>query len=576
MATAPPPPEASEALIDPSGEPGHLDPRRWITLAILLMAVLIAALDSTVLNVAIPTILREFHTTLPALQWVVTGYSLTFAALLIIGGRLGDIFGARRMFTIGAALFGLGSLIASLSHGVPTLVIGEAIVEGAGASLMLPASMGILSSTFTGRERATAFSAWGAVLGAAVAFGPVLGGFLTTNYSWRWAFRINVIVAPIAVIGALVFTSRTPLSGRREKIDVPGAALIASGMFCLVFAISEGGVYGWLRPHQPFTVAAHDLWPTSMPISIVPVAFVLAAVLLAGFVRIQVAKERRADDPLFEFSNLQRPAFGFGTLTLMLLAMGQVAFLFVLSVVLQDGRHLSAVDTGLWLVPSGVAIVAGSQLGNWLTRRIGTTNVVRIGLVTMALGMVATAVGVRPDLSFASLLPGFALFGIGIGFGGAQLNNVILSDVAPERAGAASGANTTTRMIGSALGIAVISSLLSTETIRHAKAAISRSTTLPASLRQGAIAQIHASGVNFAPLKGTSAADATTLRAAIDRAVAQGARTPLEFAAVVLCIGAGLSFLIPQVGPKGTLQRGLDEELRLEESELMAESVAAR
>ena len=188
------------------------DPRRWITLAIMLIAVLIVGLDSTILNVAIPTILREFDTTLSSLQWVITGYSLTFAALLIIGGRLGDIFGSRRMFIIGAALFGVGSLIASLSTGVPSLVIGEAIIEGAGASLMLPATMSIMSGTFVGRERATAFSAWGAVLGAAVAFGPLLGGFLTTNYSWRWAFRINVIVAPIAIVGALLFVRRTPRS----------------------------------------------------------------------------------------------------------------------------------------------------------------------------------------------------------------------------------------------------------------------------------------------------------------------------------------------------------------------------
>ncbi len=259
------------------GEPA-LDPRRWITLAILLMAVLIVALDSTVLNVAIPTILREFHTTLPSLQWVIAGYSLTFAALLIIGGRLGDIFGARRMFIIGAALFGLGSLVASLSTGVVSLVVGEAIIEGTGASLMLPATMSLLSNTFVGRERATAFSAWGAALGAAVAFGPLIGGFLTTNYSWRWAFRINVIAAPIAIIGALVFMRRTPLSGHRERIDVPGALLIASGMFMLVFAISEGATYGWFDPKKPFGIVGSTIWPTSMPFSIVPVAFVLSAV----------------------------------------------------------------------------------------------------------------------------------------------------------------------------------------------------------------------------------------------------------------------------------------------------------
>ncbi|CAN5456113.1 DHA2 family efflux MFS transporter permease subunit [soil metagenome] len=556
----------------------QLDPRRWITLGILLIAVLIAALDSTVLNVAIPTILREFNTTLPSLQWVVTGYSLTFAALLIIGGRLGDIFGARRMFIIGAALFGLGSFVASISTGVPTLVIGEAIIEGTGASLMLPATMGILSSTFTGRERATAFATWGAVMGAAVAFGPLLGGFLTTNYSWRWAFRINVIVAPIAIIGALLFMRRSVLSGRRERIDVPGALLIASGMFMLVFAISEGGTYGWFAAKKAFELGGATIWPTSMPVSVAPVAFVIAAALLFGFYKVQRAKERAGADPLFEFSNLQRPGFRYGTITLLLLAMGQVAFLFVMSVVLQDGRHLSAVDTGLWLVPSGVAIVVGSQLGNWLTGQIGTTNVVRSGLIIHATGLGAVAVAVSPSLSFLSLLPGFVLFGVGIGFAGSQLNNVILSEVPPERSGATSGANTTVRMIGAALGIAIISSLLSMQTIRHAVAEVARATSIPEGLRNQAIAQIHSSGVNFAPLSDLSAANAATLRDAIDHAVIAGARTPLIFATIVVYSGAALSFLIPQVGPRGVRQTAADERsaLATEESELMAESVTTQ
>jgi EmrB/QacA subfamily drug resistance transporter len=504
-----------------------LDPRRWITLGIMLIAVLIAGLDSTVLNVAIPTILREFHTTLPSLQWVITGYSLTFAALLIIGGRLGDIFGARRMFIIGAALFALGSLIASLSTGVPSLVIGEAIIEGAGASLMLPATMSIMSGTFVGRERATAFAAWGAVLGAAVAFGPLLGGFLTTNYSWRWAFRVNVVVAPIAILGALLFVRRTPQSTRRDRIDVPGALLIASGMFMLVFGISEGTTYGWWTVEKPLDILGATIWPSSRPISIVPIAFLLAAALLFTFYRVQRFKERTNRGPLFAFSNLQRRTFRYGTITLLLMAMGQVAFLLVMSVLLQDGRHLSAIDTGLWLVPSGVAIVVGSQLGNWLTRRVGTTNVVRAGLFLVASGLAVCAISDTATLSFLALVRGFILVGIGIGFAGSQLNNVILSDVPPEAAGAASGANTTVRMIGASLGIAVISSMLNTQTGRSA--------------------------------------------------VVDAARTPLIFASVVLYFGFGLSFMIPHVGPRGSRQSiptDDDYELALLESELVGESVA--
>jgi predicted MFS family arabinose efflux permease len=267
-----------------------------------------------------------------------------------------------------------------------------------------------------------------------------------------------------------------------------------------------------------------------MPISVVPVSFVLSGLLLTAFYVVQRRKERAHADPLFEFSNFDRPPFRFGITTLMLMAMGQVSFLLVMSVVLQDGRHLSAVETGLWLVPSGVAIVVGSQVGSYLTRRIGTTNVVRCGLIIEACGLAIIAVSLglaSSTFTIFTLLPGFAVFGVAIGFAGSQLNNVILSDVPPDRAGAASGANTTVRMLGSALGVAVVSSLLS--------------------------------------------------RAALDTGVIHGARTPLVFSTIVVSIGAVLSFRIPQVGPLGSRQVPSDEvRLAFEESELMAESVTTQ
>jgi hypothetical protein len=260
-----------------------------------------------------------------------------------------------------------------------------------------------------------------------------------------------------------------------------------------------------------------------------------------------------------------------------MMAMGQVAFLLVVSVMLQDGRHLSALDTGMWLIPSGVAIVAGSQFGNWLTRRIGTTNVVRVGLFLVATGLATTAFVAAPGLTFVALLPAFMLVGFGIGFAGSQLNNVILSDIPAERAGAASGANTTVRMIGASLGISVISALLTMQTIRHAVGEVGRLASLPASVRSAVITQIHTSGVNFAPQNGTSLAHAQTLRVAIDHAVVTGARTPLIFAAIVVYIAAALSFLIPQVGPRGSRQGdAADDALEFEmlQSELEAETAA--
>ena len=255
------------ALASADGARTEPDARRWITLAIVLLSTMIVVLDNTVLNVALPTILRDFHTTLPSLEWVITGYALTFATFLIIGGRLGDIYGTRRVFIVGAAMFGAGSLLASLATGVPTLVLGEALIEGLGASLMLPAALAVLSTTFQGRERATAFAAWGAVAGSAAGLGPLLGGFLTTNFSWRWSFRINVIIAPLAIIGALLFIARSPRRDEHEPIDGVGAALIAAGMFLLVFGLSEGGTYGWFRPIAPLRIGARVVWSSSLPVA---------------------------------------------------------------------------------------------------------------------------------------------------------------------------------------------------------------------------------------------------------------------------------------------------------------------
>ncbi|MEY2463744.1 MAG: hypothetical protein QOH64_1882 [Acidimicrobiaceae bacterium] len=533
----------------------HADPRRWATLAIVVLSLVIVVLDSTVLNVAIPTILRDFHTELPSLQWVLTGYSLTFATLLIIGGRLGDIYGPRRMFIIGAALFGFGSLLASEATSVPTLLIGEALIEGIGASLMMPATLAILSTTFDGAERAKAFAIWGATAGAGVAFGPAVGGFLTTNYSWRWSFRINLVVAPLAIIGALLFIQRSRSTGPRQRVDIPGALLIASGMFCLVFALSEGGHYGWISPVRALTILGWEAWPSTRAISAIPIVFVIAVVLLSGFYVYERRCERAARDPLFEFGQLSHLGFRYGLLTTAVLAMGQLGFLFVLPVFLQNGKHLSAVDNGLWLLPSGLFIILGAQLGGRMTRRINTTLVVRYGLALEAVGLCAIAAVITPRLTLLSLMPGFALFGIGLGFASSQLTNVILSDIPKDHAGAASGANTTVRQIGAALGIAIIGSLLSTQTIRNAIDRVAGS-TLPPGLKAQTIGQLHTSGVGFTPPSGISAADATTLRTTIESSIAAGARPALLFAAAVVSIGAALSLLIPKLD-----QPGNDENL---------------
>jgi EmrB/QacA subfamily drug resistance transporter len=547
---------AADGTDDSTGE--GLDPRRWVTLAIVIMAVIIVVIDNTVLTVALPTILEDLHTQLPSLQWVLTGYSLTFATLLVIGGRLGDIFGARRMFILGAALFAVGSFVASEAGSVPVLILGESLIEGIGASLMLPATLAIISTTFTGRERATAFAAWGATAGAAVAYGPVLGGWLTSDYSWRWCFRINLVVAPLAVLGALLFMRRTPRAERRQRIDVVGALIVAAGMFLLVFALSEGGAYGWWRALRTLTVLGHPVWSADRPLSAIPLVFVGAALLLGAFFAWERARERAGRDPLFEFGLLSNLSFRYGLLTTAVLAMGQLGFLFVLPVFLQDGQHRSALESGLWLVPSGLFIVLGAQVGARLTRRVDTVLVVRGGLILEAIGLAGIAAVIHTGLTFWQAFPSFAAFGMGLGFASSQLTNVVLSEIPAEHAGAASGANTTVRQIGAALGIAIIGSLLTTQTTSSAVAQV-RSAPLPSGIKDAAATQLRSAGVGYRAPAGTAPDVVASLRHILERALADGARPALLFAAAVVVAGARLSFLIPRMGaPEGVLPGGLE------------------
>jgi EmrB/QacA subfamily drug resistance transporter len=522
------------------------DPGRWVALVIVILAAFIVVLDNTVLNVAIPTILRDFNTTLPSLEWVVTGYALTFATLLIIGGRLGDVYGHRRIFVIGAALFGVGSLIASLSTSVGELIIGEAIIEGIGASLMLPATLAILSTMFRGRERASAFAAWGATAGVAAASGPVVGGFLTTNYSWRWSFRINVIIAPLAILGAMLFMKEGSPPERRPRLDFVGALMIASGMFLLVFALSEGGTYGFWWSIAPFVIGRTDVWPRSFGISIVPIAFAVSVLILGSFYFYERSKERRHDDPLFEFAHLRRKTYRYGLLTGLVLAMGQLGISFVLPVFLQDAKHLTAQQNGLWQLPTGIFVIIGAQVGGRLIRRIGTTTVVRVGLLSYVLGLVFILRAVSLHITPWQLLPGLAFYGTGIGFAGAQLTNVVLSEMPKESTGVASGANTTVRQVGAALGVAVIGTLLAVQTLNQSISRV-RSATLAAGVKAQAIAGLHQYGTSYQAPASHGTRDEALLDHLLRTSVASATRFALVFAIVVVSLGALCSFLIPQV-----------------------------
>jgi len=445
------------------GVPAHAaDLRRWLALGFVLFAVAVPVIDNTVLTVAIPRIIDDLDTDVTSVQWVFTGYALTFASVLVIGGRLGDMFGPRRILVVGASLFGLGSLIAAVSTSLPMLIGGEAVIEGVGAALMVPNTMSLIARTFQGRQRIAAFAAYATVLGAASSIGPVIGGYLTTYHSWRWSFGINVFIAPIVIAGLLFTTDRDSAGGDRQRLDIRGAVLIASGTFLVVFGLTQGPSYGWWRPTDPLTIAGQDIWPVSAPISIVPVAFLAGVGLIVLFCRTEISLERRDAHPLFEFSQFRFRTFRLANIATFCMAFAQLGVALSISLFLQESKDLTPMQNGLWVLPTGLAIFVGAPAGGWVSRRIGAITTMRIGATVNVVGLFLVASVLSSDLGYGYVLPTFVVYGFGAGMVSSQITRVLLHDIAPARSGAASGINTTARQTATALGVATIGTIFAT------------------------------------------------------------------------------------------------------------------
>jgi len=523
---------------------GPADPKRWIALVILSSTLFIIVLDNTILNVAVPTIIREFHTQVSSMQWVISGYSLIFASLLISFGRLGDIIGRRKLFFVGAGLFAIGSLIASLSHSVVQLFVGESLIEGIGAAMMLPATLSILSATFRGRERGMAFAVWGSVAGGAGALGPWIGGILTTDYSWRWAFRVNVVIAPLAIIAG-IFVVHESKDERAKGLDPPGVVAVTVGLLALVFGIIEAARYGWWKPVGDQSIGGWT-WPLH-GVSIVPVSLALAVVVLGGFVWLELARVGADRPVVFDFTDLVHRGFRYGLINTTVLAMGEFGAFFVLPIFLQAGLHLSAIRSGTWLLPAGVMAFVGGGIGGRLSRRFGPKYVITIGLTFEALGIWLYVAAFSHSTTFLALLPALMLHGIGIGFATSQLTNVVLSDIPPQKAGSASGAAGMVRQVGTALGIALIGAIFVSQATSHVRHDLARARDIPPAVRAQVVNGVGDGIGGGAPPGATATPTGREVSVIVSNGVADAARPAVAFAGAVVTIGALISLLVPNI-----------------------------
>lgn len=438
----------------------------WLVLGVSVASTLLVVLDNSVLVVAVPTIRDDLDTTTSSLQWVFSGYALTFGSLLVLGGRLGDLHGHRRMLIIGATLFGTGSLVAATARSVGTLMIGEAFIEGVGAALMTPATLALLATHFEGRMRAVAFAAWGTTTGVGAAFGPLLGGTLTTHASWRWGFGINVCLAALTAVGARLVLHETPRSAHRPRLDITGALLVTAGVLLVVLAIGQGPTYGWWRPVREVEVLGLHLADAGAAVPFTPLMLLIGGGLLVAFARVERRRSDRGAVPLLDPALLADPALRRALATTGLYSMSVLGVLFVLPVFLQDVKGLSAQQNGLWMMPMGVAVIVGAQTGGRLAGRFGGPRVVSWGLAAITFGILGIALVAGPDATLGTLSTGLVVYGLGIGAASAQLNLVVMS-MAPTRfLGVTGGTTNTLRQLGSAIGLTAVGTLLAVATSR--------------------------------------------------------------------------------------------------------------
>ena len=407
---------------------------RWVIAATVLGSGM-ASIDATVVGIALPTIGREFHASFGTLQWVVTGYTLALAALLLLGGSLGDHFGRRRVFTIGVVWFTVASAACAVAPGSTVLIVTR-VLQGVGAALLTPGSLAILQASFRDDDRGSAIGAWSGLGGVATAAGPLLGGYLVTAGSWRWIFLINLPVGAVVLFVSVrhVPESRDPTA--TSHLDLGGAALATVALASITFGLIEGPTRGWGTP-------------------LIVSVLVVGAVAAAAFVLV----ERSSSTPMLPLSLFRVRQFSVTNLVTFVVYAALGGALFLLPVQLQVADHYSPVESGVALLPLTVVMLALSARSGRLATRIGPRLQMILGPVVVGMGL-ALLTRVTTDRSYLTgVLPAVLVFGLGLAVTVAPLTATALSSVADEHAGLASAVNNDVARVGALVAVAVLPAL---------------------------------------------------------------------------------------------------------------------
>ncbi|KQY38336.1 MULTISPECIES: DHA2 family efflux MFS transporter permease subunit [Nocardia] len=513
--------------------------RRWLGLIAIALGVALIVVDTTIVNVIIPSIISDLDTGSTEAQWIQESYAIVFAALLLVVGRIADMVGARRVFVAGVVVFGATSILAGLAPDGGLLVIAR-FLQGAGAAMILPTSLALLNANFTGKARGQAFAVWGSTIGAAAALGPLLGGWLAEHVSWRWAFGINVPLAVLIVVGVLACIAPSPkVAGR---LDVLGSILSVLGLGLLAFGLVEGRTYGWITTIHPLGIAGFTWGSGPSPVL---VALVLSVLALGGFVVRQVLLRRggNADKALMDLSLFSLASFRNGNIATLIIGLGEFGIVAVLPLWLQFTLGYSALQAGLALVPIAIGsfIASGASFG--MAGKASPLNMVRLGLGLEVVGLAALGFFAATDSSWWSIALVLCVYGIGVGFATAQVTNVVLADIPEADNGQASGIQSAFRQLGSALGIALLTTIFFTTLSSNVDDDLTATGTPPAQAQQYAHAITGSAG---AAIEGFAAQPDTQEVATAGRsAMTAGVNLGAYLAAGFVLLGLVATALIP-------------------------------
>ena len=431
--------------------------KKWATLIVLAVAQFVMVLDSTVMNVSISTIVKDLDTTVAGLQAAITFYTLTMAAFMLTGGKLGDIWGRLRIFKIGAVIYGLGSLITAISPNLVTLLFGWSLVEGLGAVLVIPAIAALIAISYKGKDRVMGYTMIGAASGIAVAIGPLIGGFMTTYLSWRYVFAAEtaIMIMVLLYVGTM---KSDAIKGPRTRIDVPSALLSAAGLGLFVLGILQSKSWGWVTPKATPEINGHAIAPFG--ISLVVYLLLTGVLLVYAFYRRQVKLTQEKRNALLDVSMFKIKALRAGLAVLSVQYLFTAAVFFVIPIYLQMVLGLDALQTGVRIVPLSFGIVLFSLLGSKLSSRRSSRAIIRRGQYILLVGAVLALAAVKPELN--GFVFGLTMFVIGAGLGllVSQIGNVNMSAVPEEKSSEVGGLQGTFQNLGSSLGTALIGSVM--------------------------------------------------------------------------------------------------------------------